>query len=175
MSLKRDSSLIRFALSTLLLVLLSAPSCADVLGAAEVTDGDTLKISGERIRIFGIDAPESKQTCKRDGVTWLCGQEAGKALRELVANQSLSCDERDKDRYGRIVAVCVLPDGRDIGAVMVSSGLALDYAQYSKGAYAAAESEAREASRGMWAGEFVKPWEWRAKSVAAHRHLGGLS
>ncbi len=65
------------------------------------------------------------------------------------------------ERYGRIVAVCVLPDGRNVGAVMVSSGLALDYAQYSKDMYAAAENEARQAGRGMWAGEFVKPWGWR--------------
>jgi len=150
-------------LPCLFVVLLSFPSFADVTGVPTITDGDTLRFGDTRVRLFGIDAPESKQTCEREGVTWLCGQEAGKALRELVAGQSLTCDERDKDRYGRIVAVCVLPDGRDIGAVMVLSGLALDYAQYSKGVYAAAECEAREAGRGMWAGEFVKPWELRRR------------
>jgi endonuclease YncB( thermonuclease family) len=145
----------------LLLVLLSATASADVAGIPTITDGDTLRFGDTRVRLFGIDAPESKQTYKRGGVDWLCGQEAGKALRELVAGQSLTCDERDKDRYGRIVAVCVLPDGRDIGAIMVSEGLALDYIQYSKGMYSAQEAEAREAKRGMWAGEFVKPWGWR--------------
>lgn len=144
-----------------LFVLISPLAQAETIGVAEVTDGDTLRIGGERVRLFGIDAPESKQSCERSGVTWLCGQEAGAMLRALVAGQSLACDEIDRDRYGRSVAVCVLPDGRDVGAVMVSSGMALDYRQHSKGAYAMVEAEAREARRGMWAGEFVKPWDWR--------------
>lgn len=154
-----------FKLVAPLLVLLATigTASADVTGVPTITDGDTIRFGDTRVRLFGIDAPESKQTCKRGGVDWLCGQEAGKALRELVVGQSLTCDERDKDRYGRVVAVCVLPDGRDIGAVMVSEGLALDYIQYSKGMYSTQEAEAREAGRGLWAGAFVKPWEWRRK------------
>lgn len=151
----------RLAVALLVLLLSVSEASANVVGVPSVTDGDTLRIGDAKVRLFGIDAPESKQTCERDGVTWLCGQEAGKALRELVAGQSLTCDERDKDRYGRIVAVCILPDGRDVGAVMVSSGLALDYAQYSEGIYSIQEAEACNAGRGMWAGEFLKPWEWR--------------
>ena len=153
----------KIAAALLVLLFSIVEASADVVGVPSVTDGDTLKISGERIRIFGIDAPESQQACKRNGVAWPYGQEASAALRELVASQSLACDEMDKDRYGRIVAVCVLLDGRDIGAVMVSLGLALNYAQYSKGAYAATEAEAREAGRETWTVEFVKPWEWRRK------------
>ena len=147
----------------MILVQIIGAASADVAGVPTVTDGDSLRFGDARVRLFGIDAPESKQTCERDGVMWLCGQEAVKSLRELVAGQSVVCDERNKDRYGRIVAVCVLPDGRDIGTVMVLSGLALDYAQYSNGMYKAAENEAREAGRGMWSGYFVKPWEWRRK------------
>ena len=153
----------RIAIVLLFFLFATSKASSDVEGVPSVTDGDTLRFGDTRVRLFGIDAPESKQTCERDGVTWLCGQEAGKVLRDLVGSQPLTCDEMDRDRYGRSVAVCVLPDGRDIGAIMVSEGLALDYAQYSKGMYAIEEREAREAGRGMWAGTFTPPWEWRRK------------
>ena len=71
-----------------------------------VIDGDTIDIPGQRIRLHGIDTPEAKQTCQRSGVTWLCGAEATKTLKELIGNSDVSCAERDKDRYGRVVAVC---------------------------------------------------------------------
>jgi endonuclease YncB( thermonuclease family) len=134
---------------------------AQVFGPAVVTDGDTLKIGRERIRLFGIDAPEGKQSCERDGVPWLCGQEAGAYLRKLVGGESLTCAQRNKDRYGRVVATCKLPDGRDIGAVMVGAGLALAYRRYGGKLYDTPEAEAKAAKRGVWAGTFIRPWEWR--------------
>ena len=82
---------------------------------------DTIDISGQRIRLHGIDTPESKQTCQRGGVTWLCGAEATKILRELISGSDVSCTERDQDRYGRIVAVCHAND-RNLNAAMVLSG-----------------------------------------------------
>ena len=79
-----------------------------------VIDGDTIKIGDQRIRIHGIDAPEGRQTCARDGVTWLCGQEAGQQLRELVRGSEVTCKSVDQDRYGRIVAKC-FAGGLDVG------------------------------------------------------------
>lgn len=130
-----------------------------ISGAPRVIDGDTIDVDGQRIRIHGIDAPESAQNCARDGVTWLCGQEAGARLRALVRGAQVKCEAIDKDRYGRIVGKC-FANGADVGAEMVSEGLALAYRQYSTD-YVQAEASAKAAQRGMWAGEFVEPWNWR--------------
>ena len=133
---------------------LAAPS-----GPARIIDGDTIDLSGQRVRLHGIDAPESKQTCQRDGVIWLCGAEATKALRELIGSSDVSCTERDQDRYGRIVAVCH-GNGLNLNAAMVLSGMALAYRKYSDD-YTGQEATAKAARRGLWAGQFVPPWEWR--------------
>ena len=74
------------------------------------TDGDTLKVGAERIRLHGSDAPESKQRCRAGGEIWGCGEAATRALREHIAHWSVGCTERDGDRYGRIVAVSRVSD-----------------------------------------------------------------
>jgi endonuclease YncB( thermonuclease family) len=119
------------------LLLLTSPVFAasdveSISGTPRIVDGDTLVIDGTRIRLHGIDAPEARQTCQRDGLDWLCGQEASKALREYVGEADLRCERLDTDRYGRMVAKCFMPDGTDLGEWMVSSGWALAYRRYSK-------------------------------------------
>ncbi len=99
-------------------------------GTARVIDGDTLELKGARVRLHGIDAPESTQTCIADGRRWRCGQRAASALAQRISGQSVACKERDRDRYGRIVAVC-RAGGKDLNAQMVSQGWALAYRQYS--------------------------------------------
>ncbi len=121
-----------------------------------------MDVNGSRIRLHGIDAPEGRQSCERGGVAWLCGQEAAKELRELVTGRSVVCETKDVDRYKRLVSVCRVGD-IEVNDWLVRQGWALDYRQYSKGAYAGAEKEAREGNRGLWAGAFDKPWEWRRK------------
>ena len=138
-----------------------------VMGAAfetaRVIDGDTLELAdGQKLRLWGIDAPEGSQSCQRYGRPWRCGDDATAALEALVAGRKLTCDAHDRDRYGRIVAVCRV-DGRDIGAELVHQGWALDYADYSDGAYADEQVEAERVQRGLWSGSFVPPWEWRAR------------
>ena len=132
------------------------------LAGARVIDGDTLDVDGQRVRLWGIDAPESRQRCEREAVTWLCGQEAAKALRERLLGRTVACQQKDRDRYGRSVALCRV-DGQDVAEWLAREGWALDYRQFSKGAYAAAEAEARQAGRGLWAGTFVTPWEYRRR------------
>jgi endonuclease YncB( thermonuclease family) len=138
------------------------PAYADVVGKPRIIDGDTIDIAGERIRLHGMDAPESSQACEANGRSWRCGQEATRALANIVGRTWVTCVERDKDRYGRIVAVCMVGGlrGLDIGSMMVSEGWALAYRKYSKD-YAEAEVIAREAGKGLWRGRFVAPWEWR--------------
>lgn len=143
----------------LLFLLLPAIAHAATLGPARVIDGDTIDISGQRIRLHGIDTPEAKQTCQRDGVVWLCGTEATMSLRELISGANVTCAERDRDRYGRIVAVCHA-GGVNLNAAMVLSGMALAYRKYSDD-YIDQEASAKAAKRGLWAGQFVPPWEWR--------------
>ena len=77
-----------------------------------------------------------------------------------LGQKTVACQERDRDRYHRIVAVCSVA-GEDIAAWLVRNGWALDWPRYSHGAYAADQSEAANGKRGMWQGEFEKPWEWR--------------
>lgn len=132
---------------------------AIVIGAARVIDGDTLDIQGNRIRIHGIDTPESRQTCLRGSITWLCGQEASALLRELTKNTQTKCERIDTDRYNRIVGKC-FADGKDVGEEMVRSGMALAYRQYSKD-YVSVEAAAKAASKGLWSGQFIAPWDWR--------------
>jgi endonuclease YncB( thermonuclease family) len=134
---------------------------AEISGSVRVIDGDTLVIEGERIRLFGIDAPELGQTCEWPNKTIQCGQIAKTAMMDLVAGAKVICLEKDTDRYGRTVAVCFV-DGFDIGRNMVHTGWAVTYRKYSTD-YVNAESTAKKAKRGMWKGEFVLPWEWRRK------------
>ncbi len=76
------------------------PDLADVAGIASVIDGDTLEIHGQRIRLHGIDAPESRQLCRLDGKPWQCGKDAANALAEKIARRPVTCEDLDRDRHG---------------------------------------------------------------------------
>ncbi len=147
--------LIAFALA----LFLSPMALADITGQARVIDGDTLDIDGQRIRLYGIDAPESRQLCRKDGERWRCGKDATSALKAFLGSRPVSCEELDRDRYRRIVAKCAV-DGVDVGEWMVSQGWAVAYYQYSY-EYSRAEQRAKSARLGIWASRFVLPWEWR--------------
>ena len=100
-----------------------------------------------------------QQSCVADGRRWPCGERATRALAGRIGSSTVACEERDRDRYGRSVAVCRVA-GEDLNRWMVSQGWALAYRRYSR-AYVAEETTARSARRGLWQGEFVAPWDWR--------------
>lgn len=133
----------------------------DHRGTATVIDGDTIEIHGTRIRLNGIDAPESAQPCRdARGKTWRCGQQAALALSDRIARRSVSCRPTGTDRYGRVVADCFAA-GETLNRWMVGQGWAVAYRTYST-AYVDAEDSARSAGRGIWQGRFEMPWDWRA-------------
>lgn len=147
-----------------------------VAGVGRVVDGDTLRLEGRTYRLWGIDAPELIQVCQRDGQAYACGREAAAYLRMLLAAEPglgesasagaaprLVCVPRTSDQYGRPAALCRLGD-QDLGAEMVRAGWALVLTRHGND-YAPEEDEAREARRGLWAGTFDMPWEWRAKRL----------
>lgn len=132
-------------------------------GYARVLDGDSLDVAGHSVRLHGIDAPERYQACRdAHGDSYPCGRAAARALGAAIGGRVVACTPFDHDRYERDVARCSV-DGSDLSEAQVRAGHALELAQFSRGRYAAAEREARAAKRGLWAGTFEIPAEWRRK------------
>lgn len=115
--------------------------------APAVHDGDTLRCGSERIRLFGVDAPEVRrgQTPAEP-----FAYEARDELIRLTRGR-VGCRPIDRDRYGRVVARCWSSASPDLNAALIRSGFATEYRRYSKGLYARPEAEARSARRGLWA------------------------
>jgi endonuclease YncB( thermonuclease family) len=131
------------------------PVRPQISGYARIIDGDSLMVGGTEVRLHGIDAPELFQRCTRDQREVQCGREAARHLTALIAGQMVTCERRDIDRYGRTVAICSV-DAVDLGRAMVANGHALSY-----GSYLIDEARARIERKGLWAGEFIRPREWR--------------
>ena len=148
--------------ASLFLALSLTASADDLVGRPSIIDGDTLEIHGTRIRLWGIDAPESSQSCRgADSLQYRCGANAANDLDAFIARRPVSCQPRDLDRYGRTVAACSVGDV-DLGDWLVRNGLALDWPQYSKGRFGDAQRAAEHAGRGIWAGSYIEPWLYRA-------------
>jgi len=124
-------------------------------GTARAVDGDSLELGGRRIRLFGIDAPELRQTCAKAGKTTQCGRRAQTELKFLVSGKQLKCESFGLDRYDRTLAKCRAGE-TDLGAAMVRAGWAISY-----GDYHSEERSARRAKAGIWVGEFIEPADWR--------------
>jgi endonuclease YncB( thermonuclease family) len=142
--------------------LLAAAAASAGAGRAEevsILDGDTLVWRGERVRLHGIDAPESDQSCTVNGREYPCGEKATQWLVEKIGNKEVRCESRGRDRYGRLLAICFAGE-KNLNRGLVEAGLALAYRRYSQ-EFVAAEDAARREARGLWAGTFVPPWQWR--------------
>ena len=129
--------------------------------AQSVTDGDTIKFGSTLVRLYGIDAPEKRQSC--DDGTWWPGPLATRALIDFIADRPVTCHQVDYDRRNnRPVSLCYAGDD-DLQAYMVSQGWAWAYLLYSH-QYADAERRAAARRVGVHAHQCEKPWEWRARN-----------
>jgi endonuclease YncB( thermonuclease family) len=151
------------SLGAALLGLAAAWACVPqerIAGRPKIIDGDSFEIDGTGVRLFGVDAPEGRQDCTRDGRPWRCGDAAASELRRLVGASTINCRREDVDSYGRIVARCSSNGTADLAAAMARAGMAVAYRRYSND-YVDEEREARTAKRGIWAGEFTPPEDYR--------------
>lgn len=134
---------------------------ADFAGKMKFSDADTLHVGNVIVRLFGIDAPETDQTCKRaNGKIWSCGKWATRQARRKYQGKTAQCQRLDIDRYGRSVARC-FSAGQDIAEALVRLGIAQAYQRYAMD-YVSAEKEASIADRGIWAGTLEDPAAFRA-------------
>lgn len=128
-----------------------------------VVDGDTIVLNSKKIRLHGIDAPETKQKCLNEkNIEYFCGLQATNELKNIINKYQVSCIKKGKDRYGRLVSVCYV-NGEDINALLVERGWALAYRKYSKD-YVHQENQAKINNIGLWSGKFTFPWDWRSKN-----------
>jgi endonuclease YncB( thermonuclease family) len=134
-----------------------------VSGPPCIVDGDTVEIGATKIRLVGIDAPETDQLClDSKGKSWACGVAARDELVRFSDNRDWDCDIAGTDRYGRSLGKCFV-EGDDVNKWMVRSGWALSFVRYSR-EYDQDELAARDAHTGLWSGAFIAPWDWRHRS-----------
>jgi len=152
---------------------LSSARATEFSGVPRVVDGDTLVIAALKVRLDGIDAPETDQIClDANGARWTCGIEARNQLEAHIARRAVSCVSNGTDVYHRLLATCSVA-GENLNEWAVKEGWALAYVKYST-VYVNAEKAARSGKRGLWRGAFIAPWDWRhrnSKTVI----LGALS
>ena len=145
-----------------LLPLTNIGNSETILGKARIIDGDTIHIMSNKIRLHGIDAPETKQTCKIDNEDWYCGKQSTKELKNLINNQKVECVTNDVDRYNRYIAVCFVNE-ININKSMVKNGWAIAYRYYSTD-YIVEEKHARDNKFGIWKSDFMKPYAYRRQN-----------
>ena len=142
-----------------------------ISGIAEVVDGDTIKIRSNKIRLFGIDAPEKKQFCKKIYLTisilnfqkdYPCGKISTMKLKKKISNKEIICKSSEKDKYRRLIAVCFKKQ-TNLNAWMVKNGYAVAYRKYSK-KFVSQETIAKKNKLGLWQGSFEMPWDYRKKN-----------
>ena len=140
-----------------------AASAAEITGIPRIVDGDTVEIGQVKVRLSGIDAPETDQICLDvKGEKWPCGVAARNELIKHSNGQPWECTTTGTDQYGRSLANCFL-EGEDVSKWMVRSGWGLSFIRYSH-AYDTDEVAARDAHAGLWSGSFIAPWNWRHRN-----------
>lgn len=131
-----------------------------VYGSVRVINADTFEMYGSYFRLFGVDAPESNQTCAdRQGRSYNCGREAARWLRNWIEDNELECHVIKQDTKGNMIGTCAYGQ-YDIGAALVNAGWAVADTKYTD-AYYPYEIQAQENRRGLWKGTFYRPADWR--------------
>jgi endonuclease YncB( thermonuclease family) len=147
-------------------------SAEAITGPMRVIDGDSFEVAGVKIRLHAVDAPETDQMCEtRQGTEWACGGWISKVVTDRYSGQPASCDALDTDRYGRTVARCTALGG-DMGAWLVSEGLAFAYVKYGSD-YVALERAAAAVDRGLHALRMQSPEQHRRDRSAAPQRASG--
>jgi endonuclease YncB( thermonuclease family) len=146
----------------ILVFIASQAHAGDLNGEARIVDGDTIWIGETKIRLWAIDAPETKQICHRNGEPWLCGVAATEHLRSFIGEKPVFCEDRGMDRYNRMIGKCRVGT-LDIGGELVEKGMAMPYWKYGGDYYMQGYREARGQGVGIYSGTFMPPWEWRRK------------
>jgi len=131
----------------------------EIYGEAKVIDGDTIHIGKNKIRLHGIDAPETDQKCIINNEDWACGKNSTLALIEMIENHPVKCRINGVDRYNRFIAVC-FSGKKNLNKMMVKNGWAIAYRYYSK-YYIDEEFIAEKKKLGIWKGEFEEPYQFR--------------
>ncbi len=157
----------RFLCTLSLLIIASTAMAEDVVGSATVIDGDTLLIDQTPIELWGVDAPELKQTCRLKGIDWPCGLKAMEHLAMFVAGKIAVCVEKTPGQHSHPLFKCSI-GSLDMGAEMVEVGLALPYVPISDTYYIRSYKEARGLGQGIHAGQHEKPWLWRLTNTEAN-------
>ena len=143
----------------------------EIKGYAKIIDGDTIKINSNKIRLHGIDAPETKQKCKKErlksfffslDIDYPCGKISTNNLIRKVNNQIIKCYIKDIDRYKRFIGECY-KENTNLNAWLVKNGYAVAYRKYSK-KFISQENLAKKKKIGLWSGTFEMPWKWRKKN-----------
>jgi endonuclease YncB( thermonuclease family) len=151
------------AFVTIACLISSLGLAADLSGVPRIVDGDTLAIGATKVRLEGIDAPETDQVCfNANGAHWACGIDARDQLITHIAGRDVECTSHGTDAYRRTLATCYLA-GEDLNGWLVQQGWALFYVKYSS-AYRQVEDDARTNQRGLWQGAFIAPWDWRHRN-----------
>ena len=133
---------------------------SEIYGTPTITDGDTIKILNNKIRLYGIDAPEKNQKCNKNGKEYNCGADATEALIKKISKNTIKClTQKKKDRYNRFLGICFI-DKEDLNKWMVRNGYAIAYRRYSKN-YILDEEYAKSKKLGLWSGTFLMPEKWR--------------
>ena len=145
---------------TLLFISNNSETNLKLIGQVQVTDGDTIRQGKLKIRLHGIDAPEYKQKCKNSkNQLYACGVKSSAFLQSVINKNDVYCEGRNKDRYGRLIAICYV-NNINLNSTMVEDGWAIAYRYYSND-YIAEEERAKQNKRGIWQGEFDEPYIWR--------------